>query len=132
MRRVTPEDRTATHRASAKAWAEANPERVKANKARWAAENPERIRAHARKATRKRLGHAGPTGETREGPCQNTGCSFVGALHCDHDHSTGAGRGWLCGPCNRALGLLKDDPARIQGLAAYLMTPRIDSGATPG
>jgi hypothetical protein len=120
MRRLTEEERKAKHRAAAKAWAQANPERVKANKRRWAAENPDRVRAQARKATRKRLGHVDPTGETREGPCQNAGCGYIGPLHLDHDHETGAPRGWLCGPCNRALGLLQEETSRIVGLAQYL------------
>jgi hypothetical protein len=42
------------------------------------------------------------------------------ALQLDHDHSTGLFRGWLCSPCNTALGLLADDPARLQGLLRYL------------
>jgi hypothetical protein len=40
----------------------------------------------------------------------------------DHDHATRRFRGWLCGDCNRALGLLRDDPARIERLAAYVVT----------
>ena len=52
-----------------------------------------------------------------------------GALHIDHDHgccpgrSTSCGkciRGLLCSPCNTALGLLGDDPARLWTAMAYL------------
>lgn len=38
----------------------------------------------------------------------------------DHNHKTGKVRGLLCGPCNAALGLLKDDLDIIFGLAVYL------------
>jgi hypothetical protein len=45
----------------------------------------------------------------------------------DHCHKRGHFRGWLCNPCNTALGLLSDDPDRLRKLIAYLertKTPR--------
>ena len=38
----------------------------------------------------------------------------------DHDHRTNAVRGILCSSCNGALGLLKDDPQRLQSALRYL------------
>lgn len=41
-------------------------------------------------------------------------------MHVDHDHATGAVRGILCGRCNTAAGLLREDPASFHRLLAYL------------
>lgn len=64
------------------------------------------------------------------------GCDICGErtekLHVDHDHSCCPARGgstricgkcvrgFLCGPCNRALGMMKDDPSRLRRAADYL------------
>ena len=37
----------------------------------------------------------------------------------DHDHKTGEFRGWLCGGCNRAFGLLGDSIDGVQNLLDY-------------
>lgn len=41
-------------------------------------------------------------------------------LDVDHSHVTGRVRGLLCSECNRALGLLRDDPVSVANLLAYL------------
>lgn len=42
-----------------------------------------------------------------------------GRLHVDHDHVTGQVRALLCLNCNTALGMLNDEPQRIEALLAY-------------
>lgn len=41
-------------------------------------------------------------------------------LHYDHCHTRGHFRGWICRECNLALGNVRDDPARLLKLVAYL------------
>lgn len=66
---------------------------------------------------------------------QGNGCAICGGvnasgrnLHVDHDHACCPGgkscgecvRALLCDPCNRSLGLMRDDPARLEAAAAYV------------
>lgn len=50
-------------------------------------------------------------------------------LHIDHDHQTGRVRGLLCGPCNLAIGKLKDSPELLRRAASYLEDARVDVSA---
>jgi len=42
------------------------------------------------------------------------------SLHVDHDHETGLVRGFLCGSCNRGIGLLQDSVQICLEAAKYL------------
>src|SRR5690606_5587543 len=48
-------------------------------------------------------------------------CQTRNSLAVDHCHETGRVRGLLCNRCNRALGLLRDDPEVIRRAASYLV-----------
>ncbi len=50
-------------------------------------------------------------------------CKTGRRLAVDHCHATGRIRGLLCSNCNRAAGLLGDDPVRVAAMARYLESP---------
>jgi hypothetical protein len=87
-----------------------------ARSTRWYAANLEKARA----AARRRRGMPEPT--RLAPPC----CELCGrppgakALAADHDHTTGLFRGWICGGCNRGIGLLQDNAALIHKAADYV------------
>jgi hypothetical protein len=58
---------------------------------------------------------------------QNSRCAACGdfllfdkSTHIDHDHVSGKVRGLLCHVCNLAIGLAKDSPEKLRGMADYL------------
>lgn len=67
---------------------------------------------------------------------QGGGCAICGTdrggqksgkvmrMSVDHDHRTGAFRGILCNRCNRAIGLLGDDPILLRKAISYLIRAR--------
>lgn len=85
--------------------------------------NPEKFAEYSRKqaakvAAKKEVLAGRPKPETCD-VCSLPGDAKVG-IHWDHNHGTGKFRGWLCGSCNRALGLVKDSPELLRKLADYL------------
>lgn len=51
----------------------------------------------------------------------NNKSSKIQKLSVDHDHATGKIRGLLCTACNKALGLLNDDPEVVMKSYEYLL-----------
>lgn len=47
-------------------------------------------------------------------------CGKEATLCRDHDHTTGADRGFICGDCNKGLGFFKDNPEILESAATYL------------
>lgn len=106
-----------------------DPERIKERNKKRRKEYPELTRSIDRKhhyRTQYGLGieevHA--ILEKQEGRCAV--CKIKdfmgpGKRHCvDHDHITGKIRGILCQRCNTAIGLMDDDPLRLQAACKYL------------
>jgi len=124
-------------------WAIANPENMRANGRRYYAANKEkeRDRKHesyaanpkkylartnkyrianidkARARRRKLQGLPLPTRPKPEFCEMNCGRKTA---HLDHDHITGAFRGWLCRRCNLGLGVLGDTAENLRNGLAYL------------
>ena len=47
----------------------------------------------------------------------------------DHDHKTGAFRGWLCNRCNLLLGHALDNPAILEAAINYLAAKSAEEAA---
>jgi hypothetical protein len=54
------------------------------------------------------------------GCCAGCGRAFDELLCFDHNHRSGQFRGLLCDRCNKALGLVDDDPEILRSLAVYV------------
>jgi Recombination endonuclease VII len=93
---------------------------------RYRATYPERDKARYDKSNAKRPATGLAERELLAGRRRPEVCDACGnlpglkGLHFDHCHTNGWFRGWLCQPCNMALGLLKDDANRLRKLIAYL------------
>lgn len=52
--------------------------------------------------------------------CDACGGSKCGRWNFDHDHTTKKFRGIVGGNCNRAIGMVKDNPDALRSIATYL------------
>lgn len=101
-------------------WKSENRDRVLDYDERYKTENRSQILE--RKRNRERRKREASASRSRPNRCEvcNEPPKMGASLHWDHDHLTGEFRGWICGPCNIILGLAKDDPRKLDLLAAYL------------
>lgn len=120
-------------------WHKKNAERLKAYKAKYREDNLERLKANSRKwfddnpgaarshALRRKYGLTPEAWlemyEAQGGCClicQNSFSENRKHIHVDHNHDTAEVRGLLCGNCNKALGLLGEDPNTLARAVKYL------------
>jgi hypothetical protein len=52
--------------------------------------------------------------------CRTSKLKGKAKWHTDHCHTSGVVRGILCGPCNKALGLLDDNTSTLSNAISYL------------
>jgi hypothetical protein len=125
------------------AWRAANPEKHAAISHRWYEKNKPRLSAKSKATSRlykysltqADLKDLGDRHNWRCGICAieltDSGSDRRCGLHVDHDHLTGKLRGILCYACNCSLGLMKDDPRRLERAAAYLRAYRATCQTLP-
>jgi Autographiviridae endonuclease VII len=108
-----------------KQYYEKNRERHAASTKRWYLANPDkkRLSSWREKDIRMTLKQFNQMLESQNHQCRICGRPDKGykkKLAVDHDHETGLVRGLLCGACNTAIGLLKDDWILFETAANYL------------
>lgn len=85
----------------------------------WGAKNPLRVRAiHRRYLYRIEPEQFQARLNAQDGMCKI--CQVRPAVHLDHNHDTNSPRGILCGDCNRALGLFRENKNFLANAIKYL------------
>lgn len=64
--------------------------------------------------------HVCPICNRTEEQVRNRGGKKSGSWCCDHNHTTGEFRGWICHDCNRGIGNLGDDIDRLRRAMEYI------------
>jgi hypothetical protein len=127
----------------AKAWREANKDRIKEYSKNWESNNKNKRKDINNKHRQKKL-KENPDYEAIKKikltykvseeeaiqlharaalSCESCGFKWdpkIRRLNVDHDHITGKIRGILCNPCNVTLGQMNDSKERLQNLIDYL------------
>lgn len=110
-----------------RAFAAANPDKIKHWKKRWEQDDPERWARSQRKSKLK--AKFGITLEEYEalldaqgGVCAicEGGSNGSGTFAVDHDHRSGKNRKLLCSECNLGLGKFRDSPELLRKAAVYV------------
>ena len=112
---------------TAKAWAQANKDKVQAANKRWEENNPKKYsEIRRRQGLRRSTGGAWTLEQYEEvfaqqgGRCAICDLTTNRSMDADHDHNTGERRELLCNACNMLLGYAKDSPLVLEKAAAYL------------
>lgn len=112
------------------AWAKANRKRRLEVGRIWLNNHRFHSALHSSRRTAKKRGHEPCSASVAEieqafaGRCHVCGLpeeEHATKLCLDHDHESGAFRGFLCNQCNAALGFARDSADRLLELAEYLM-----------
>ena len=101
-----------------KVWKQKNPEKVKVLRDRYRQQNKEYYKRYMRSWRRKQLVEPPPYEPPAN--CEACGRPLL-KPNLDHCHTTNRFRGWLCNPCNAALGMLGDSPEGVRKLLDYIV-----------
>lgn len=114
----------------ARRWRKANPERARAHSRTYKSKHKEEVHTSDRKYQLKEKYGITPEQYDAMLAAQGGHCAICPATEpggprgryfaVDHNHATNEVRGLLCNRCNRAIGLLKDDPAVLSAALTYL------------
>jgi hypothetical protein len=106
-------------------WKRTNRDRVNASNRRRRVERGDELKrkeraGHLRRKYGLKLSHFDMLVTAQLGMCAICHRIEMERLHVDHDHASGRVRGLLCGKCNKAIGLLGDDPRLVLSAETYL------------
>jgi hypothetical protein len=120
----------AAENARSKKWRAENPSRAREINKQFKMENPDYLKDwHLRRKYGISLADRDGMIARQDGRCAACGCSSPGRKSrsgglgdwiVDHCHTKRHVRAIICHPCNVVLGLVKDDPAKLRGLADYV------------